>query len=63
MPESRGLIEYFGAFAGAAVGYKYVFAFAELTAMDMIAKPRVFDRDINLGGLVVMPAAGIMVRL
>lgn len=60
--QSSGFIQHYGAFGGIALGYKYVFAVAELTAMYMVAKPTIAGRQVDLGGLVLMPSMGVMVR-
>jgi len=59
---SSGFIQHWGMFGGAALGYKHVFAFAELTTMYMIARPEILGREVNLGGVVIMPSAGLMAR-
>jgi hypothetical protein len=55
-------IYYYGGFAGVAGGYKGLEAFAELTVVDMIAKPVILDEKRDLGGIVVMPMVGVMAR-
>lgn len=60
---TSGTIHHLGAFGGAAIGYKVVFVFAELTAMYMFAKPEIFGRPTDLGGVVIVPAGGLMLRL
>lgn len=62
LPSTAGLMHYVGLNSGIALGYKYVFAMAELTAMEMIAKPEVFGQPVDIGGLVIMPAVGVMAR-
>ena len=51
-----------GAFVGGAVGYKYVFFMAELTAMYAFESPEIMGERVNIGGPVVMPSIGIMAR-
>lgn len=61
--ETSGAIHHLGAFGGAGVGYKVVFVFLELTVMDMLAKPEILGQKTDLGGIVVVPALGLMLRL
>ena len=61
--ETSGSIHHLGAFGGAAFGYKFIFAYAELTAAYMIAKPEILGRETDLGGLVIVPSFGLMLRL
>ncbi|MCW5831796.1 MAG: hypothetical protein KIS78_05010 [Labilithrix sp.] len=63
VPETTGTIHHLGAFAGAGVGYKVVFVFLELSVMKMFAEPEVFGQRTDLGGIVVAPAGGLMLRL
>jgi hypothetical protein len=60
--DTDGWIYYVGGFAGVSAGYKGIEAYVELTAMNMVAKPTIFGRERDLGGLVVMPSFGIMAR-
>lgn len=62
LPSAAGLMHYVGLNSGIALGYKYVFAMVELTAMEMFAKPVVFGEPVDIGGIVVMPSAGVMAR-
>lgn len=62
LQSSDGTIHYFGAFAGAGVGYKKVYLFAELTVMNMVARPIILDEETDLGGIVIMPSVGAMAR-
>ncbi len=50
---------YMGGLIGASFGYKYAFVFAELTVMHLTAKPTILGEETDVGGLVMMPAAGI----
>ena len=59
---SDDTIHYQGGFVGAGFGYKNLYAFTELTAMHMIAKPVILGEETDLGGIVVMPAFGVMAR-
>lgn len=61
--ETSGSIHHLGGFAGIGVGYKVVFLFLEMTVMDMIAKPEIFGQKTDLGGLVIVPSFGLMLRL
>ena len=63
VPESSGTIHHLGAFGGIGVGYKVVFVFAELTIAKMFAQPEIFGQKTDLGGIVVAPAGGLMLRL
>jgi hypothetical protein len=55
-------VHYIGGFGGAAVGYSRIFLMAELTVMDMIAKPVILGQPTDIGGIVVMPSVGVMAR-
>jgi hypothetical protein len=57
-----GMIHYVGGFAGFAAGYRGFRGFVELTVMNMIARPVILGRTVDLGGIVVVPSAGVMVR-
>jgi hypothetical protein len=59
---SSGFIHYIGGFAGFAAGYRWVFVFAELTVMDMIAKPVILGQPTDIGGAIVVPSLGVMAR-
>jgi hypothetical protein len=61
--ETSGSIHHIGAFGGAGLGYKYVFVFLELTIANMFAKPEIFGQKTDLGGIVVVPALGLMLRI
>ena len=61
--KSSGTIHHLGAFGGVGVGYKVVFVFLELTIAKMFAEPEVFGQRTDLGGIVVVPAGGLMLRL
>ncbi|MBR56777.1 MAG: hypothetical protein CMH54_01830 [Myxococcales bacterium] len=50
---------YVGGLVGASFGYKYAFVFAEITAMHLTANPTILGEETDLGGLVLMPAAGL----
>lgn len=63
VPETSGSIHHLGAFGGAGLGYKYVFVFLELTIMNMFAKPEIFGQKTDLGGIVVVPSLGLMLRI
>lgn len=63
VPDASGSIHHVGGFGGAAFGYKFIYAFAELTAMYMFAKPEILGQKVDLGGVVVVPSFGIMARL
>jgi hypothetical protein len=60
--DTDGWIYYFGGFAGIAVGVRGFEVFAELTIMDLLAHPTILGRERDLGGIVVMPAAGVSAR-
>jgi hypothetical protein len=61
--ESSGSIHHLGGFAGIGFGYKVAFLFLELTVMDMISKPEILGQRVDLGGIVVVPSFGLMLRL
>lgn len=63
VPEVSGSIHHLGGFGGIAVGYKVFFVFTELTIAKMWAKPEIFGQATDLGGITVMPAFGIMLRI
>jgi hypothetical protein len=55
-------VYYAGGFAGLAAGWKGFEAYAELTVMDMFAKPTILGRERDLGGIVIMPAIGVSAK-
>jgi hypothetical protein len=57
-----GAMQYFGGTAGFALGYRYVWFMAELTVMNLIFNANVLGEDRDLGGVVIYPAGGLMVR-
>jgi hypothetical protein len=61
--ETSGSIHHLGAFGGIGLGYKYVFVFLELTIANMFAKPEIFGQKTDLGGIVIVPAFGLMLRI
>ncbi len=63
VPATSGVIHYLGGFCGVALGYKHVFAMLELTVARMMARPVVYGREVDVGGIVVMPSLGVMARL
>jgi hypothetical protein len=60
---TSGSIHHLGGFGGIALGYKYVFVVAELSIAKMFAQPELFGQTTDLGGIVVVPAFGLMLRL
>jgi hypothetical protein len=52
----------YGGFVGGRVGYKYVWLSAELGVYGSTFTPRVLGEERNLGGLVVFPQLGLVVR-
>ncbi len=62
LSSTEGSIHYFGGFAGASVGYKWLQLFAEATVMNTIATPVILDEETDLGGIVIMPSLGLMAR-
>jgi hypothetical protein len=63
VPETSGTFHHLGAFGGAGLGYKVVFVFLELTVAKMFAEPEIFGQPTDLGGIVIVPAGGLMLRL
>lgn len=59
---SDGSIHYIGGFAGFAAGYRWVRVFTELTVMNMFAEPVILGEPTDIGGVIVVPSAGLMVR-
>ncbi|MFP2933998.1 hypothetical protein ACLESO_54515, partial [Pyxidicoccus sp. 3LG] len=51
-----------GSTVGMALGYRYVYLFAELTGGYIFCNPVLFGEKLNLGGVTVFPAFGIAVR-
>jgi len=51
-----------GGTVGVMVGYKYVYAVAELSVAGVIYEPEVLGERRDLGGVVVAPALGLLVR-
>ncbi len=62
LQSSDDSIHYYGAYSGFGLGYKSIYAFAELTVMNMVAKPVILGEKTDLGGIIVMPAFGLMAR-
>lgn len=60
--QSSGLFHYVGAVGGISVGYKYVWAYAELTMMQAFAEADILGSSVNIGGFIVAPSAGVMAR-
>jgi hypothetical protein len=54
-----GTLWYAGGVVGGAIGLAGIEAYAELTVMELSFHATVFDRDRDLGGLIVMPAFGL----
>lgn len=63
VPETSGAIHHLGGFGGVALGYRVVFVFLEVTVAKMFAEPEILGRPTDLGGIVVAPAGGLMLRL
>lgn len=63
VPTTSGTFHHLAGFVGAGVGYKHVFLFGELTIAKMWAKPEIFGEKVDLGGIVVVPAVGLMIRI
>ena len=59
---TEGFVHYVGGFAGVALGWRWVHAIAELTVMDLIAKPTIAGREVDVGGIIVVPSLGLMAR-
>lgn len=57
-----GTLRYLGGFAGFGAGYRAFRGFVELTVMHLSARPVVLGQKVDLGGVVVMPSVGVMVR-
>lgn len=55
-------VHYLGGFGGLALGYAKVFFIAELTVMNMFADPVLLGQPTDVGGIMVMPAFGVMAR-
>jgi hypothetical protein len=53
---------FFGASAGLALGYRWVHAFAELTAGHTFVRARVLGAPRELGGLTLLPSVGLAVQ-
>ena len=53
---------YFGGVAGASFGISPFELFAELTVMNLVAKPTIANRQRDLGGIMVMPTIGVQAR-
>jgi len=64
--DTNGGMGLYGGFVGAAVGYRWVWFMVEMTGMWMVAKhhilPGLTPEKTDLGGLVLFPSAGFMVR-
>lgn len=53
---------YLGGVAGGAFGISPFELFAELTVMNLVAKPTIANRQRDLGGIMIMPTVGIQAR-
>lgn len=53
----------YGGVAGVRVGWQYVFLTAELGIFGSSFRPRVLGRRFDLGGLIVFPSVGVVVRI
>lgn len=65
----RTNMHFFGGVAGAGLGYKYVFVFAELNAGYTYARPSLYSfvdgetRERNLGGATLYPSLGLVLKI
>ncbi len=53
---------YAGALAGGAFGIAPIELFAEITVLNLVAKPTIASRQRDLGGIIVMPTVGVQAR-
>ena len=53
---------YLGGVAGGSFGLSPIELFAELTVMNLVAKPTIANRQRDLGGVMIMPTVGIQAR-
>jgi hypothetical protein len=60
---SKGAMQYFGGAAGIGLGWKYIYLIGELTVMDLIFKADILGQERDLGGLVVFPSVGLVLRV
>ncbi|MCA9549182.1 MAG: hypothetical protein KC933_04045 [Myxococcales bacterium] len=60
--EISNTIHHVGGTAGLMVGYKYIYAVAELTVAGVIFDPVVLGERRDLGGVIVTPAIGLLTR-
>ncbi len=58
----RAPIHHFGGFVGVALGYRVLYVYAEVTALQMFAEPVILREATDIGGLVIQPAFGVMGR-
>jgi hypothetical protein len=60
---STGVMQYIGGAAGIGLGWKYVYVIGELTVMDLLFKADVLGQERDLGGAVVFPSVGLVLRI
>lgn len=60
---TSGVMHYIGGTFGLALGWKYLYVIGELSVMDLIFNADVLGQERDLGGVVIYPAAGLMLRL
>lgn len=60
--ELSSTIHHVGGTAGIMLGYKYVYAVAELTVAGVVFDPVILGERRDLGGVIVTPALGLLAR-
>ncbi len=58
-----GLIHYAGGTAGMGVGWRFLRAFAEVTAMMAVSNAAILGEYVDVGGLTVYPSLGLAIEL
>ncbi|MDF1565752.1 MAG: hypothetical protein P1V51_22145 [Deltaproteobacteria bacterium] len=56
-------LHFIGTTGGVAVGYKWVYFFAELDIAYLFSKPKILGQPTAFGGLTFFPAAGLALRI
>lgn len=60
---SKGAMQYIGGAAGLGLGWKYLYVIGELTVMDLLFKADILGAERDLGGVVVFPSVGLVLRV
>jgi hypothetical protein len=61
--DSKGAMHYLGGAAGLSLGWRYFYFIGELTVMDLIFNADILGQERDLGGVVVFPSVGMVLRI